>query len=169
MPEECPPDDVLVPSEHPFYRLAKQSDTYNVDDFKSYAEADPSRNWGALLPLAVGLSIIDNEKKARKQLKLPMFRQFKGIIALILNPTDGSQSNRFTPIPLYMVAHDFFPNVKPKHDAGMRRLTLINTLEFYDIPQILTAADATGTNYLCTLFKQADDCYVYLGGMNEIC
>ncbi len=62
-----------------------------------------------------------------------------------------------------MVAHDFFPNVKPKHDAGMRRLTLINTLEFYDIPQILTAADATGTNYLCTLFKQADDCYVYLG------
>ncbi len=45
----------------------------------------------------------------------------------------------------------------------MRRLTLINTLEFYDIPQILTAADATGTNYLCTLFKQADDCYVYLG------
>ena len=89
MPEECPPDDVLVPSEHPFYRLAKQSDTYNIDDFKSYAEADPSRNWGALLPLAVGLSIIDNEKKARKQLKLPMFRQFKGIIALILNPTDG--------------------------------------------------------------------------------
>ena len=89
MPEGCPPEDVLVPSGHPFYRLAKQSDTYNVDDFKSYAEADSARNWGALLPLAVGLSIIDNEKKARKQLKLPMFRQFKGIISLILNPTDG--------------------------------------------------------------------------------
>ena len=45
----------------------------------------------------------------------------------------------------------------------MRPLTLINTLEFYDVPQILTAADATGTNYLCTLFKQAEDCYQYIG------
>ena len=45
----------------------------------------------------------------------------------------------------------------------MRHLTLLNTLEFYDIPQILTAADATGTNYLCTLFRKADDCYEYLG------
>ena len=33
----------------------------------------------------------------------------------------------------------------------MRPLTLINTLEYYDVPQILVAADATGTNYLCTL------------------
>ena len=38
---------------------------------------------------AVGLSVMDNEKKVRKNLKLPMFKQFKGIIALILNPTDG--------------------------------------------------------------------------------
>ena len=45
----------------------------------------------------------------------------------------------------------------------MRPLTLINTLEFYDVPQILTAADATGTNYLCTLFKQVEDCYQYIG------
>lgn len=89
MPDGCPPDEVLVPSEHPFFRLAKQPDTFSVDDFKSYAEVDPTRNWGALLPLAVGLSIIDNEKKARKNLKLPMFRQFNGIIALVLNPTDG--------------------------------------------------------------------------------
>ena len=47
--------------------------------------------------------------------------------------------------------------------VDMRPLTLINTLEFYDVPQILTAADATGTNYLCTLFKQAEDGYKYLG------
>lgn len=45
----------------------------------------------------------------------------------------------------------------------MRPLTLINTLEFYDVPQILTAADATGTNYLCTLFKQVEDCNKYIG------
>jgi hypothetical protein len=89
MPDGCPPEDIFVPSEHSFYRLAKQSDNYTADDFKSYAETDPDRNWGALLPLAVGLSIIDNEKKARKNLKLPMFRQYKGIIALVLNPMDG--------------------------------------------------------------------------------
>ncbi len=45
----------------------------------------------------------------------------------------------------------------------MRQLTLIKTLEFYDVPQILTAADATGTNYLCTLFSKTDDSYKYIG------
>ena len=45
----------------------------------------------------------------------------------------------------------------------MRQLTLINTLEYYDVPQILTAADATGTNYLCTLFKHTEDGYQYIG------
>ena len=89
MPEGCPPEDVLVPSEHPFYRLASQIDSYTADDFKSYAEKDLQRNWGENLPLAVGLSLIDNEAKARKNLKLPLFRQFKGIIALTLNPVDG--------------------------------------------------------------------------------
>lgn len=39
--------------------------------------------------MAVGLSIIDNETKARKNLKLPLFRHFRGIIALTLNPVDG--------------------------------------------------------------------------------
>lgn len=88
MPAGCPPEDVLVPSMHPFYRLANQADSYTADDFKTYVEADSLRNWGERLPLAVGLSLIDNEAKARKNLKLPMFRQFKGIIALILNPAD---------------------------------------------------------------------------------
>lgn len=46
----------------------------------------------------------------------------------------------------------------------MRPLTLINTLEYYDVPQILVAADATGTNYLCTLYKNdAEEGYLYLG------
>ena len=89
MPKGCPPDDVLVAEEHPFYRLAKQADSYNADDFMSYAESDPHRNWGDLLPLALGLSIIEGEAKARRKLKLPMLRQYKGIIALRLNATDG--------------------------------------------------------------------------------
>ena len=46
----------------------------------------------------------------------------------------------------------------------MRPLTLINTLEYYDVPQILVAADATGTNYLCTLFQNdAENGYLYIG------
>ena len=89
MPVNCPPADVLVPTEHPFFRLAKQTDSYDENDFKSYAETDPQRNWGENLPLAVGLSLIDNEIKARKNLKLPMFRHYRGIIALSLIPTDG--------------------------------------------------------------------------------
>ena len=45
----------------------------------------------------------------------------------------------------------------------MRQLTLTNTLEFYDVPQILTATDATGTRYLCTLYSQEADDYRYIG------
>lgn len=45
----------------------------------------------------------------------------------------------------------------------MRPLTLLQTLEFYDVPQIVTAADATGTRYLCTLFDQGTDSFRYLG------
>ena len=89
MPDGCPPDDVLVPSEHPFFRLANQADTYSEDDFKTYAETCPQRHWGEQLPLAVGLSLIDSEAKARRNMKLPMFRQYRGIIALMLNPPDG--------------------------------------------------------------------------------
>ena len=89
MPDGCPPDDILVADEHLFFRLALQTTTYSPEDFKSYAETNPNRDWGEQLPLAVGLSLIDNEMKARKNLKLPFFRQFKGIIALTLQPTDG--------------------------------------------------------------------------------
>ena len=45
----------------------------------------------------------------------------------------------------------------------MRQLTHTATLEYYDVPQILTATDATGTRYLCTLYSQEADGYRYLG------
>ena len=46
----------------------------------------------------------------------------------------------------------------------MRPLTLIHTLEYYDVPQIMVAADATGTNYLCTLYGNDEERgYLYLG------
>ena len=62
-----------------------------------------------------------------------------------------------------MVAHTKVPNVKPNNAEDMRRLTLTATLEYYDVPQIITAADATGTRYLCTLYEQTADGYHYLG------
>jgi hypothetical protein len=45
----------------------------------------------------------------------------------------------------------------------MRQLTLTATLEYYDVPQIITATDATGTRYLCTLYAHKADGYRYLG------
>jgi hypothetical protein len=45
----------------------------------------------------------------------------------------------------------------------MRQLTHTATLEYHDVPQILTATDATGTRYLCTLYSQEADGYRYLG------
>ena len=46
----------------------------------------------------------------------------------------------------------------------MEILTLIKTLEYYDVPQIMVAADATGTNYLCTLYQNdTESGYLYLG------
>lgn len=89
MPEGCPPNDIEVAFQHSFFRLAHNADTYSENDFLSYAELYPQRPWGSMLPLAVGLSILDNEAKARKNLKLPMFRNYQGIISLELNPQDG--------------------------------------------------------------------------------
>lgn len=73
------------------------------------------------------------------------------------------QADGRTPLALYVVAHPPVPDVEPNNAEDMRRLTLTATLEYYDVPQILTAADATGTRYLCTLYEQtADGCH-YLG------
>ena len=83
MPDGCPPEDVLVAEAHPFFRLAKKADVYTADDFKSYAETDPQRQWGQMLPLAVGL-------------KLPMCRRYQGIIALTLQPADGVEKQTGT-------------------------------------------------------------------------
>lgn len=89
MPENCPPQDVLMATDHPFYRLSRNAVTYDQDDFRSYAELNPSRDWGKMLPLAVGLSLIDDASKAVRNLRLPMFRNYQGVIQLQLKPTDG--------------------------------------------------------------------------------
>lgn len=48
----------------------------------------------------------------------------------------------------------------------MRQLALSQILEYYDVPQIFVATDATGVRYLCTLFGQSETDgykYKYLG------
>ena len=46
----------------------------------------------------------------------------------------------------------------------MRQLTLMQTLEYYDVPQIIVAVDAMGTRYLCTLFNQSEgNGFEYIG------
>lgn len=46
----------------------------------------------------------------------------------------------------------------------MRQLALNQILEYYDVPQILVATDATGTRYLCTLYDQSEtEGYKYIG------
>lgn len=46
----------------------------------------------------------------------------------------------------------------------MRPLTLMQTLEYYDVPQIFVATDAMGTRYLCTLFDNVKvEGYKYIG------
>ena len=37
----------------------------------------------------------------------------------------------------------------------MRQLALSQILEYYDVPQILVATDASGVRYLCTLYDQS--------------
>lgn len=71
------------------YKIADYCKEYQPEWTCTMPDGCPQRNWGSQLPLAVGLSLIDNEQKARRNLKLPMFRQYRGIIALVLNPTDG--------------------------------------------------------------------------------
>lgn len=46
----------------------------------------------------------------------------------------------------------------------MRQLALNQILEYYDVPQILVATDATGTRYLCTVYGQSGtEGYKYIG------
>jgi len=89
MPENCPPEEVLVADNHEFFRLVRKADAYDETDFLSYSQLNPDKDWGEMLPLAVGLSLFDNEQKMRKRAKLPFFKQFQGAVRMFLNPNDG--------------------------------------------------------------------------------
>lgn len=89
MPLGCPPEKILVATKHLFYRMAHSAQAYCNEDFMSYAELNPDKDWGDLLPLAVGLSVLESRDKAVRNLRLPLFKKYKGVIELTLNPEDG--------------------------------------------------------------------------------
>ena len=58
MPENCPPEDIEVPFSHLFYRMSANEDKVVDDDWKTYSEISPMKDWGAQLPLAKGLTFV---------------------------------------------------------------------------------------------------------------
>lgn len=88
LPDNCPPENILVPEEEEFYRLLINEDVITQDDWKSQKELHPNSPYkGEDLINAHGLSIL---KEADHNIfKLPRYKRFKGLAKIILNPSDG--------------------------------------------------------------------------------
>jgi hypothetical protein len=87
-PENCPPEDILVPEDEEFYRLLINEDVVVEEDWKSQKELHPGSTYsGENFINAHGLSIL---KEANHNLfKLPKYKKFKGLAKIVLNPSDG--------------------------------------------------------------------------------
>lgn len=90
LPENCPPENILVPENEDFYRLLINKDEIVADDWKPYVELYPRKNYlGETFINANGLSISKNSD-FNELTKLPKIKkQFKGLAKITLNPTDG--------------------------------------------------------------------------------
>lgn len=89
LPENCPPENILVPEDEEFYRLLKNPDCVVEDDWKTYVELYPDKKYfGQDLIIANGLSITKNDN-FQEAMVLPNLRKFKGIARFKLNPSDG--------------------------------------------------------------------------------
>lgn len=89
VPDNCPPQDIDVPTDQYFYRLSRKKNSYNDKDFLTKAQKNPNNPWGDMIIYAVGLSLVLGLEEAKAEIKLPKFKGFQGIIELVLNPTDG--------------------------------------------------------------------------------
>lgn len=87
-PENCPPEDILVPEDEEFYRLLINEDVVVEEDWKSQKELHPESTYsGENFINAHGLSIL---KEANHNLfKLPKYKKIKGLAKIVLNPSDG--------------------------------------------------------------------------------
>ncbi len=90
LPENCPPENILVPEDEEFYRLLINKDEIVSDDWKPYTQLYPEKKYlGEKLIMANGLSISKNSD-FKSLTKLPALKkQFKGLAKITLNPTDG--------------------------------------------------------------------------------
>lgn len=89
LPENCPPEDILIPEEEEFHRLLFNEDKIVEDDWKPYTQLHPDQSYiGEKLILANGLSLIKDVNFSRLK-KLSNMKRFKGIALIKLNPTDG--------------------------------------------------------------------------------
>lgn len=89
LPTGCPPSVILIPNTDEFYRLIIDSEQITEDDFKSYLELYPEKNYqGYTAVQASGLSIYDTYPDQRTR-NLPALRKFKGVAKLVLSASDG--------------------------------------------------------------------------------
>jgi hypothetical protein len=88
LPDNCPPENILVPEDEEFYRLLINEDAITDEDWKSQKELHPNNPYeGEHFVNAHGLSILKEVDK--KTFKLPRYKRFKGLAKITLNPTDG--------------------------------------------------------------------------------
>lgn len=90
LPENCPPERIIVPENEEFYRLLLNQNEITEEDRKPYVELYPDQIFvGKSLIQAHGLSVLKIEN-CESLSKLPGFnKHFKGIAKVTLNPTDG--------------------------------------------------------------------------------
>lgn len=89
LPEGCPPQNILVPLNAKMYRLTLEKDKVSEDDFKTYLEKFPEKNYsGSLKNMAAGLSLLSTNEPL-ELFNLPLMKNFNGVAELNLNPTDG--------------------------------------------------------------------------------
>lgn len=90
LPENCPPEEILVPEDEEFYQLLLNKDQIVDEDWKPYTELYPNKKYvGDQLIMANGLSISKNDN-FKELTKFPHIKKrFKGLAKIKLNPTDG--------------------------------------------------------------------------------
>ena len=89
LPEGCPPENILIPSDQEMYRLTLEADKVTEADFIPYLEQYKEKKYSAPLKImAAGLSLFSSYDPALTQ-KIPALKKYKGVAKLLLNPQDG--------------------------------------------------------------------------------
>lgn len=89
LPEGCPPENILIPSDQEMYRLTLEADKVTEADFIPYLEQYKERKYSAPQKImAAGLSVFCSYDPTLMQ-KIPALKKYKGVAKLLLNPQDG--------------------------------------------------------------------------------